>query len=292
MQKRSGTKEEIVEKSEFTKIINSDYEIYKPINEIKAVLILFGGYHEVAEDIRREFKVLEIAKDNNIAVIISNFNKKLWLEERDKNQLSKSIQNIFESNQLPIENVRIGGFSSGGNISLILSNYLISNQSIIQPKGVFVIDPPVDLLQLYRLSQRNLELNFSATSTQEANWLMGLFHEEFGLPENGIDKYEEYSPYNSETNNINNLLNLDGLELRFYSEPDTLWWKENRNNKSYDLNAYWIEKLTNVLNEKFTNSIVEYITTENKGFRANGERHPHSWSIVDKEELSNWILRK
>ncbi len=35
---------------------------------------------------------------------------------------------------------------------------------------------------------------------------------------------------------------------------------------------------------------VEYIPTENKGYIANGERHPYSWSIVDKEELVDWMM--
>ena len=41
------------EKLEFTKIIKDDYELYKPNKEAKAVLILFGGYPETAQDIKR-----------------------------------------------------------------------------------------------------------------------------------------------------------------------------------------------------------------------------------------------
>jgi hypothetical protein len=33
----------------------------------------------------------------------------------------------------------------------------------------------------------------------------------------------------------------------------------------------------------------EFIKTENRGIRANGEIHPHSWSIVEKESLIKWI---
>ena len=72
------------EKLEFTKIIKDDYELYKPNKEAKAVLILFGGYPETAEDIKREFKILDIARKNNIAVLLSNFNQKLWPVEDEK----------------------------------------------------------------------------------------------------------------------------------------------------------------------------------------------------------------
>jgi hypothetical protein len=45
-----------------------------------------------------------------------------------------------------------------------------------------------------------------------------------------------------------------------------------------------------VLLKKSNFKQVEYISTENKGYRANGDRHPHSWSIVDKDKLVEWIL--
>lgn len=277
---------------EYQDIIEEDYEISNPEERGNTTLILFGGFPENATDIKREFNFLEVAKKKQIAILYMNYNRKLWITEVEKKELAEKINSIFSSNNLPNENVYIGGFSSGGNISLILSNYLMSSKSKIQPKGVFVVDSPVDLLELYRLSERNLERNFSESSVQEANWLMSLFNEEFGLPENGTDKYEKYSPFTFETSNTNNLSYLDGLKIRFYSEPDTLWWKENRNNDPTDLNAYWIEKLANELTEKLANSKVEYITTKIKGIRANGERHPHSWSIIDKDELLKWIETK
>ncbi|WP_301338810.1 hypothetical protein [Tenacibaculum mesophilum] len=39
-------------------------------------------------------------------------------------------------------------------------------------------------------------------------------------------------------------------------------------------------------------TILSILPTTNKGYRANGERHPHSWAIVDKNDLINWILTK
>ena len=83
------------EKIKFTEIIKEDYELYKPNNEIKGVLILFGGYPENADDIKREFQILDIARENSIAVLLSNFNQKLWLEESEKHQLAKKLQNIM-----------------------------------------------------------------------------------------------------------------------------------------------------------------------------------------------------
>lgn len=54
------------------------------------------------------------------------------------------------------------------------------------------------------------------------------------------------------------------------------------------MNAYYLERLSTVL-KKSDFKQVEYIATKNKGYRANGDRHPHSWSIVNKKESIEWI---
>jgi len=67
------------------------------------------------------------------------------------------------------------------------------------------------------------------------------------------------------------------------------WWKVNRQTNFEQTNAYYIQKLSESLKKRdFKN--VEYIPTEKKGYRANGNRHPHSWSIIDKENLFDWML--
>ena len=280
------------EKLKFTEIIKEDYELYKPNKEVKAVLILFGGYPEVAEDIKREFKILDIARKNNIAVILSNFNQKLWLEENEKLQLAESLQNIVMENQLPTDNIVIGGFSSGGVVSLLISNFINGmKQFYIDPKGVFIVDSPIDLVALYASSKKNVEQNFSEPSIQESTWLLETLGNNFGNPKDEIKKYEDKSVFTFSTDNTSNLKKLKNTKIRLYTEPDTLWWKKNRMADYEQMNAFYIEKLSENLKAQGFES-VEYIPTTNKGYRANGERHPHSWAIVDKKGLINWILEK
>ncbi|QLE00480.1 hypothetical protein HX109_02470 [Galbibacter sp. BG1] len=182
----------ISEKLEFTKIIKDGYELYKPYKEVKAVLILFGGYPEMAEDIKREFKILDIARKNNIAVILSNFNQKLWLEENEKYELTKSLEDIIVANQLPTDNIVIGGFSSGGVVSLLISNFIVGmKQFNIDPKGVFIVDSPIDLVALYKSSEKNIARNFSELSIQESTWLLETLDSNFGNPKVNIKTYED-----------------------------------------------------------------------------------------------------
>lgn len=291
-QNKKEKKQIVSEKIEFTEIVKEDYELYKPNDEIKGVLILFGGYPENADDIKREFQILDIARENSIAVLLSNFNQKLWLEESEKHQLAKKLQDIVVENKLPTENIFIGGFSSGGVVSLLISDFIIGmKQFYIDPKGVFIVDSPIDLIALYKSSERNIERNFSEPSIQESTWLIETLGNNFGNPKDNIEKYEKNAVFTYSTNNISNLKKLKRTKIRLYTEPDTLWWKENRMADYEQMNAFYIKKLSESLTQKGFES-VEYIPTTDRGYRANGERHPHSWSIVDKKDLVNWILNK
>lgn len=291
-QSRSCNKRSDSIKKKYQEITTESYELSKPIGDINAVLILFGGFPENAATIKREFPIINKAKRNNIAILYMNFNRKLWINENEKVELSKSLQKIFSDHKLPSDNIYIGGFSSGGNICLLISNHLIKEQNTIQPKGIFVIDSPVDLLALYQVFEKNIERNFSETSIKEANWLLNIFNKELGNPKDGIKKFEENSPFTSISNDIKNVSSLNNIRIRFYTEPDTIWWKTNKQNTPEDLNAFSIEKLIIELNKKFDNEKIEFIKTKNKGYRSNGKRHPHSWSIVDKDNLINWMIQK
>ena len=220
-----------------------------------------------------------------------NYNFKLYLKDSELQNLTKHFNSIFKNNKLSTDNVYIGGFSGGGNVTLLLSNYLIKEKNSIQPKGVFIVDSPIDLLGLYKVAEKNIISNFSSESVEEANWIIDTFSSEFGNPKDSISLYKKLSPYTLETNTISNLENLKKLKIRLYTEPDFDWWLQNRKNQKDEINSYFIEQLYNDLKIKGFQKI-ELINTKNKGYRADGTRHPHSWAIVDKENLLNWLLEK
>lgn len=84
---------------------------------------------------------------------------------------------------------------------------------------------------------------------------------------------------------------LSGLAIRVYSEPDVHWWMENRGKDYYDMNTTDAAALVNALRLQ-GHKEAELILTRDKGFRPDGSRHPHSWSIVDEKALISWFLKK
>ncbi len=267
------------------------YELIKPSGEQKGVLILFPGFPETPNTIKQEFKIVQPALKKGIALVLMKFNQRLWLNTQEKFRLTATFNQLFANHDLDSANVFIGGFSSGGNISLLLTNHLAETDNLIQPRGVFIIDSPVDLLGLYETAQRNIKRNASPISIQESAGIIQRFERDFGNPEDSLENYEIASVYTKKTNNIHNLAHLKDIKIRLYTEPNIQWWQENRQNDYEDMNAYYIKNLSDELIQKYGRN-VKYIATKNRGYRANGKQHPHSWAIVEIDDLLKWILAK
>jgi len=222
--------------------------------------------------------------------MLMNFNRRLHLSEKEQYDLATLLNIAISKHSLDTTNIYIGGFSGGGNVSLLLSNYLIKTKNIVQPKGVFIVDSPIDLLALYNTATNNVKRNFSKASVQESTGILERFNLAFGDPKENIKKYEASSPYTSATKNLSNLKFLKNTKVRLYTEPDQQWWKENRQADYVDMNAYYIKDCAEQMNKQYQCKDFKYYPTLNRGYRANGVRHPHSWALVDVENLVEWML--
>lgn len=140
-----------------------------------------------------------------------------------------------------------------------------------------------------RYYEKSMKRDFSEVSLREGKYILELLERGIGSPSDDLKRYEAKSVFTFSTNNISNVDQLQNTKIRMYTEPNTLWWKENRMMDYEELNAFYINELYSSLSDQDFKA-VEQIQTQNKGYKANGERHPHSWSIVDKENLVNWML--
>ena len=271
-------------------INNNDYELFKAKNG-EALLILFPGGGSTAKETKRDFKILEKAKQNNISVLLMNFNRHLWIDDNDSEKLEKLINNIVNEHHLNTDNIFIGGMSIGGTVALSLSNYLAKNNSKINPKGVFVVDSPIDLYALYESSQKDiLRKDFSEERLEEPKWIISYFEEQFGVNDSLLTNIQKVAPITLKTENTSNIDALKYKKLRFYTEPDTLWYQQNRQTDFKSTNAFALQKTAALLKSKNWKKAT-LIQTKNKGFTADGERNPHSWSIVNIDNLIKWILK-
>lgn len=263
-------------------IDNELYSLVKVQNE-KAVVILFPCFPCDAQHTKKEASFLKELENTKTSIILLNENQKLFLEEKDKTRIADLLKTIFKKHSLSTSNLYIGGFSSGGNLTILMTQYLVQH-SDIHPKGIFIVDSPIDLEQLYYNSEKNIERNFNETSVTESKFIIDLLQNSLGNPKTHKENYIRYSPFLSSVKEQVYLKDLRNIKIRFYSEPDQEWYKNNREKEYQELNTFQLEKA----NEYLYNS--ELILTKNRGYRTNGQRHPHSWSILDGQDFINWIF--
>jgi len=266
-----------------------DYELVRS-NNSEALLVVFPGGGSTAKETKSDFKITADALKNKVSVLFMNFNRHLWIDDQDSETLEKQIRTVIDKHNLKTNKVYIGGMSIGGTVALSLSNYLVKKNSPINLQGTFVVDSPIDLFAIYESSQKDLlRKDFSEERRAEPQWIVNYFEEEFSK-DALLMNIQKVSPITLKTKNLANIKNLENKKLRFYTEPDTTWWKEVRQTDFESTNAFVLQQSTDLLKDKNWKNI-ELIQTKNQGFRSNGDRHPHSWSIVNTDDLLQWIMK-
>lgn len=252
------------------------------------VLVLFPCFPCDVEHTKREAFFLDSINNQGVTTILMQFNKKLYLTETEKTNLFESLQSIFDTNNISGDNVFLGGFSSGGNIALQIGDFIAGQKSKLQVKGVFAVDSPVDLEQLYYNAQNDITLNADEGAKTEGEFLANLLAREIGTPPANMDQFKEVSPFLASQNFIENLPNHKKYKIRLYTEPSPEWHLKNRKRKYENTNSWMIEKFYETLVSHGNNSCT-LIKTVNKGIRYNGDIHPHSWNIVEQKYLLEWM---
>ncbi len=260
------------------------YDLLIP-TEPKALLILFPCFPCDAADTRSESPIADTAVANGITVLMMNFNRHILMSEAEKREVLEVIAGAVKEHGLDATNTFIGGFSSGGNVSVLLAKELVrAPRPGIGLKGVFAVDSPLDLVHLYDCSKRDLSKTTFPEYKDEARYLQAFLDSTLGSPADNMVNYERSAPL---LNSSASVAALKELPIRFYTEPDTAWWRANRDDSYEELNAFGLKRIHDTL-VAMGNSRAEYITTEGRGMQR-GNRHPHAWSIVDERELVRWV---
>ena len=224
-------------------------------------------------------------------VMTSNIFPELYFSDEGPNLLDEMIAEVVEKNNIPKQNIFIGGISASGTRALRYAQYCNSGKSKNDVKiaGAFIVDSPLDMDRFYRSSQQILKRNAKNGTLWEANLMVNLLNKEMGgSPDDFQEAYQNASVYSYNLPNGGNAHWLLSTPLIIYHEPDVDWWLAERSSTLYDINSFDIVAFVNSLSLNGSTNIT-LKTTTGKGFDRAGKRKPHSWSIVDELELITWI---
>ena len=228
---------------------------------------------------------------NQILTIIPTFQDgvlSLGVDSLSQLALVIIIKDVVTKNKLEGQKYFVGGFSIGGSCAI-----QYAENASAKPTAVFAIDPPLDFERFYHSAKRDIRLSKEKEASQENIYMIARLEKETGgTPSTHLDRYYQLSPYSFSDTTQSAIKKLINTPLRIYTEPDVSWWLKERNADLTSMNATTCSAMINELN-RLGNQKAQFMITHNKGYRKpDQKRHPHSWSIVDNDELINWLLKQ
>ncbi len=262
----------------------------KNIDTISGVLVLLAGFGQIPEDSPPETKLHHVAYANNILTIFYASGNKLYADSISLLNINKIIYDVLTRYKVPKNSFVIGGYSAGGMIALRyveLCNEFPERFPII-PKAVFTVDSPIDIFTIYEQLEDNAKNNYSELAVEEATRAIEHIKNDYGIPRENISTYAKLTAFSMNKDFGQNEIFLKNTAVRTYHDVDIAWRIINRNqtvhNSNYEVTAELINRLVLMGNKK-----AEFMQSFQTGIRANGQRHPHSWSIVNEDDCINWM---
>ncbi len=266
------------------------YKLYKTSDKKSKLLVLFPDLGGGVQSIEQNFQILDEDNVKKVSIVMMNFNHHLFLTNADQIFLTALLDRIIKEHNLSPQELIIGGFSSGGIVSSLWGQHLLETHHPVKPKKIFLIDTPLDLVDLFK-NVTNVDSTSHAVSLEEAAYIERYLEEAFNTKDSLLQKISSISPVRLDKLTCKNIEQLKDIDLRLYTEPDSVWWKKQRGFDFNETDSYQVLRFAAIAKKLGWNKI-ELIQTMHKGHRANGQQHPHSWSIVDTKELMQWILEE
>jgi hypothetical protein len=266
------------------------YQIIMPKHSVRGTVVLLPGTWETTEHVwNSTSELVKQSVNQNLAVVVLSINQRLTMTDEIVELINIMCEDAILKFQLPISNFVFGGFSMGGIFSLRYTEMSKAEptKARIYPKAVFSCDGPCDLKHIYANFQRKKDKNPGLNEPKYGIAELEYYCE--GNPSSNPSKYEYYSPFTFDSIDGGNAKYLLIIPVRIYADVDPVWWMQNRHVDMYDLNALDQTAMIQLLNDK-GNQKAEFINAYQRGVRIEGNRHPHSWSIVDPRSTVVWIL--
>ncbi len=266
------------------------YLAIEPQGQIEGVLVLLSGFSQHSEDIFPETKLPNVAYANNILTIGFAAGYKVYADKGVQDKLTATLKDVITRYKVDPSKFVLGGYSAGGTI--VLRYVELCNQYPskfpIKAKGVFMVDSPIDVFSSWDMFEGVIKDNYSEYAVSEAKEAIARMKQERGVPKENVAAYAEVTPFSMNKAYCDNEKYLQQTAVRAYHDVDIAWRLVNRrqtvHNSNYEFTAELINRLLMMGNTK-----AEFMQATGKGYRSNGMRHPHSWSIVNEVECIQWI---
>ena len=261
-------------------------------DSILGAVVLLPGLSQPSENVFSETEIDEFASANQLLTIAFSAKLRLSADEKIQEKLNAVLAHVIENYGISRDKFVIGGFSNGGRVALRYTQLCkqFPEQFPIDPQAVFMGDSPIDMYRTWQqVHKENISTASSEIAVREASFVQRIYQGYYGgTPDIQAEKFKELSPFSIDTTYGRHEIWLKDTPVRTYHDVDITWRLKERNQPArmgnYIASSELINRLLLLGNEE-----AEFIQTFQTGYRKDGTRHPHAWSIIDAEECINWI---
>jgi hypothetical protein len=261
------------------------YCYMEPEQVVKGILVLLPGWGESPQSIFEKTTLPRLMAKEGFVTVVPQLHQTLIADDYTLAEIEELIALQYKRYSSSTLNFFLGGLSAGGAIAVGYAEHVLAGNTNIKLKGVFAIDPPLDLSRMYKSAENKIRYSCqSKLIRKEGDFIKKyLIRTMNGSPEEQPDQYLKYSTFSANREDGGNAKLLKSIPVRLYSEPDLAFVQKTycEQLQYEDINAFDLEKLSKFL-VGIGNFHAEYITTKEKGF--------HSWNILDPADCANWIL--
>jgi hypothetical protein len=268
------------------------YQALLPNGPSKGLLVIIGGFCTTPENVMLETKLPVVACNNGYTVIIpflyncDSINTNKLAQQR----LVSLIPELVKKYNIPAGKFIIGGQSMGGHQALYYAeqSFKSNNKAIVKPDLVFGVDPPLNMKRLWHSFEYSVKINFSEVAMAEAKEQLRRFKILYGgSPEKNPEKYEAASSFYADAADGGNAKYLKNVPVRLYCDPDISWIIEQRRGSAEFMNMADLSGCISQL-KLLGNTDAVFVNCLGKGFKPDGSRHPHYFSMLDADEFVSW----
>lgn len=266
-------------------------ELVPSSGEITGVLVLLPGFSQKAEDVFRDSDLPDVAQKNNMLVVTISTGFHLTANDAVAARLTQILTDVLIRHKMDQEQFVFGGFSAGGSIVMRYAElcHETPGDYPVVPSAIFTVDSPIDLIAFWDYVDREIARNYSEVGINEARHVAKMFEHKYGTLAENRSVYEKITPFDMSNKEPGNERFLLKIPVRTYHDVDIAWQIKNRRRSAIDANFFQSSELISRLQLQ-GNMQAEFIQSKIQGRRANGDRHPHSWNIVDSKECMTWII--
>lgn len=272
------------------------YSLHLPDSTpVATIIMLSGAALDSSRDID-EFAIIEPAIERNMAVLMVSTGKviEFLFTDGDIQIIDKLVGNALSKYQLSHKPKFLVGMSLGGTMALRYTEFVLLNKSVFgfQPDAIAICDAPLDMVRMWHEQQQAIINNYHPNAVGEARWVLHHMEKNLGgSPNESLEKYIEYSPFIYTDTKRSKIDLFKNIPIRMYHEPDIGWWVDNRGKDYNTINSIDLAGFYNYLRQ-VGNTQAELITSYNKRKDYKNGSSPHTWTIVDNEELVNWFYNR